>query len=148
MKKMIALMIVGIAMVGLSGCNGTSPGTSNDLTQVDALNDLGDGYILDGYDRNFDKLSIYFCDDRYVMMREPNDSFSGTFSPTEKLDILFHETKMNNQSRDERYTLFTGNDRGYIYTGNTYKFESTLSHQLTVEAITQETDPSVNYACE
>ena len=144
MKKIIGLAIGVVAMVAVSGCSGTGTsvgGTPTIVQKVD-VEDLGQGYIVDGYDRNNNDVSLYFCDNRFDFEREPSDSFSGTFDIESDLNVLFLQTDPDAGS----YRLYTDIDDGYIITGNRYELESTYSHTLTVTNISAD-DSYDNIAC-
>ena len=128
MKKMIALVIAGVAMIGLSGCNITNfdGNPSNDTIGQVYNDELSLGYKISGTDTTIgEKADFCFYGNSYVYGRG-DEYFEGTFSISGG-DIVFKD-----QTDGGAYRLETN---GEIIRGYTYYFGTTLSNNINVTTI-------------
>ena len=147
MKKMIALMIAGIAMVGLSGCNTTGTPSNNDwegsgnqrgtTTQALDITELHNGFIVFGHDYNKGRdVEIDFCGREYAYYREGDTTQEGTFNikKGERLERSRINFFMNDGHTSYRIDTEDDNDYGQIQVGHTYpiKFQNEEIHVETI----------------
>ena len=113
MKKLVSVLVSGVAVVALSGCGGGTDDSIGDdgganfpqsFNSIDVIY-LQDGFIIDGHNRAGENVTLQFCRERYDYYSGPGYWY-GHFNINGDRINMFDDTPTGGSYRIDTYNNF------------------------------------------